>query len=31
VYVVDQTGAVVVDLIQMGTGCSCELCLKGHI
>ncbi|MBI2092691.1 MAG: hypothetical protein HYT75_06845 [Deltaproteobacteria bacterium] len=26
VYVVDQTGAVVVDLIQAGTGCSCELC-----
>ncbi len=26
VYVIDQTGAVVVDLIQAGTGCSCELC-----
>ncbi len=25
VYVVDQTGAVVVDLIQVGTGCSCDL------
>lgn len=26
VYVVDKTGAVVVDLIQAGTGCSCTLC-----
>ncbi len=26
VYVVDQTGAVVVDLIQRGTGCSCDIC-----
>jgi hypothetical protein len=26
VYVVDQTGAVVVDLIQTGTGCSCDIC-----
>lgn len=25
VYVVDKTGAVVVDLIQYGTGCSCQL------
>ena len=28
VYVVDQTGAVVVDFIQAGTGCNCELCYK---
>lgn len=26
VYVVDRTGAVVVDLIQYGTGCRCDLC-----
>lgn len=26
VYVVDQTGAVVVDLIGVGTGCGCTLC-----
>jgi len=29
VYVVDQTGAVVVDLIERGTGCSCDLCSNG--
>jgi hypothetical protein len=28
VYVVANTGAVVVDLIQYGTGCTCEVC--GH-
>jgi len=28
VYVVDKTGAVVVDLIQLGTGCACEMCKK---
>lgn len=26
VYVVDKTGAVVVDLIEYGTGCNCKLC-----
>ena len=26
VYVIDQTGAVTFELIQLGTGCSCELC-----
>jgi Tfp pilus assembly protein FimT len=26
VYVVDKTGAVIVDLINYGSGCSCELC-----
>jgi len=28
VYVVDRTGAVVIDLIEYGTGCSCELCTQ---
>lgn len=28
VYVIDQTGAVIVDLIQRGTGCHCEICYK---
>jgi len=28
VYVVDKTGAVVVDFIQAGTGCNCELCYQ---
>lgn len=26
VYVVDNTGAVIVDHVQLGSGCSCELC-----
>lgn len=29
VYVVDKTGAVVIDLIEYGTGCSCNLCMGG--
>jgi len=28
VYVIDQTGAVINDLIQKGTGCSCDICRK---
>ena len=28
VYVVNNTGAVIIDLIQEGTGCSCELCYQ---
>ena len=28
VYVIDKTGAVIIDLIEYGTGCSCELCFK---
>ncbi len=26
VYVVDKTGAIVIDLIEYGTGCNCKLC-----
>jgi prepilin-type N-terminal cleavage/methylation domain-containing protein len=28
VYVIDKTGAVVIDLIEYGTGCSCQLCFE---
>jgi len=28
VYVVEKTGAVVIDLIEYGTGCNCELCVS---
>ena len=27
VYVIDKTGAVVIDLIEYGTSCQCELCI----
>lgn len=29
VYVIKNTGAVIVDLVEYGTGCSCELCGSG--
>lgn len=28
VYVVENTGAVVIDLIEYGTGCRCDLCVQ---
>lgn len=28
VYVVDKTGAVIIDLIGYGTGCQCKLCIE---
>lgn len=31
VYVIDQTGAVVVDFISTGSGCSCELCMEPEL